>query len=383
LFYQLVVYNLPGMKELLKSLVQADTTADKGELAAAGIIRGHLQDHGIDSELACWDQTRANIVAHIKSSGQRPALLFACHLDVVPPGRGQWKYPPFSATEENDRVFGRGSADMKGSIAALITAVEQFTADKTELKGDIIIAAVAGEETDSCGIKKFIADYKDKLPPVAGVIVAEPTNFEVITAHRGLLWLEVDTKGRTAHGSMPHLGVNAINSMRLFLDEIEKIKLSIEKHPLLGDCSMSVNTISGGKAVNVIPDLCSVKIDIRTTPNQSHSEIIEKFESVFSRFKKTRPEFDAEVKTVRDVGALETDSHCDFVKNFCSTVDCKETTTAGFCTDGPFLAGLGAPIVIFGPGNSELAHKPDEYIELADLEKAVDVYRNLFKEFLS
>jgi len=271
---------------------------------------------------------------------------------------------------------------MKGSIAALITAVEQFTADKTELKGDIIIAAVAGEETDSCGIKKFIADYKDKLPPVAGVIVAEPTNFEVITAHRGLLWLEVDTKGRTAHGSMPHLGVNAINSMRLFLDEIEKIKLSIEKHPLLGDCSMSVNTISGGKAVNVIPDLCSVKIDIRTTPNQSHSEIIEKFESVFSRFKKTRPEFDAEVKTVRDVGALETDSHCDFVKNFCSTVDCKETTTAGFCTDGPFLAGLGAPIVIFGPGNSELAHKPDEYIELTDLEKAFGVYSKIIQQFL-
>jgi len=369
------------MKELLKSLVQADTTTDKGELAAAEIISGHLQEHGIEAELTCWDDTRANIVAHIKSTGQRPALLFACHLDVVPPGQGRWKYPPFSATEEDSRVFGRGAADMKGSIAALITAVEQFTAEEAELKGDIIIAAVAGEETDSCGIKRFVKDYKDKLPPIAGVIVAEPTNFEVITAHRGLLWLEVVTKGRTAHGSMPHLGVNAINSMRLFLDEVEKINLASEKHPLLGGCSMSINTISGGKAVNVVPDLCSVKFDIRTVPNQSHAEIIEKFESVFSQLKKNNPEFDAEVKVVRDVEALETDKDCDFMKDFRSVVDCKETITAGFCTDGPFLAGLGAPIVIFGPGNDELAHKPDEYIELSDLKKAVDVYKKIMTEY--
>ena len=144
---------------------------------------------------------------------------------------------------------------------------------------------------------------------------------------------------------------------------------------------MSINTISGGKAVNVVPDLCSVKFDIRTIPNQDHAEIIEKFESVFSLVKKTRPEFDAEVKVIRDVGALETDKDCDFMKDFRSVVDCKETITAGFCTDGPFLAGLGAPIVIFGPGNDELAHKPDEYIEITDLEKGVEVYKKIMAGF--
>jgi succinyl-diaminopimelate desuccinylase len=196
------------------------------------------------------------------------------------------------------------------------------------------------------------------------------------------LWLKVTTKGETAHGSMPHLGVNAINSMRVFLDEVEKINLSADKHPLLGGCSMSINTISGGKAVNVVPDLCSVKIDIRTIPNQSHSEITEKFESVFSRLKKTHPEFNAEVKTVRNVRALETDNNSDFVKDFCSVVGCQKTATAGFCTDGPFLAELGAPIVIFGPGNSDLAHKPDEYVEIADLDGAVEKYTSVLKEFL-
>ncbi len=370
------------MKDLLISLVRADTTADKGELAAAEILRSHLQNHGIDTELTCWDETRANIVAHIKSTGRKPALLFACHLDVVPPGQGRWQHPPFSATEEDGRIFGRGSADMKGSIAALVTAVEQIVDSSAKLYGDIIFAAVAGEETDSCGIKRFIKDYEDKLPPLAGIIIAEPTNFEVINAHRGLLWLEVSTKGKTAHGSTPHLGVNAINSMRLFLDEFENLDFPEERHDLLGGCSMSVNTISGGKAVNVVPDLCSVKIDMRTIPNQNHADITKKFYSIFDRLKKTRPDFDAEVKTIRDVEALETDSNCDFVRGFCSVVGCQKTTTAGFCTDGPFLAGLGAPVIIFGPGRSELAHKPDEYVEIADLDRAIEKYTSILKDFL-
>ncbi|MFA5785036.1 MAG: M20/M25/M40 family metallo-hydrolase, partial [Phycisphaerae bacterium] len=228
------------MKDLLKSLIQAESTSAKGELAAAMVIHKHLLNHTIKAELASWDKTRANIVIHKKTKNERPALLFACHLDVVPTGEGQWRHPPFLAVEEDGRIFGRGSADMKGSIAALITAVEQFTSGENELKGDIIIAAVAGEETDSCGIKKFVSDYKDKLPALAGIIVAEPTGFEVITAHRGLLWLEIVTKGKTAHGSMPHLGVNAINSMRLFLDEFDKLDFS-RQHKLLGGCSRSVN----------------------------------------------------------------------------------------------------------------------------------------------
>jgi acetylornithine deacetylase len=97
--------------------------------------------------------------------------------------------------------------------------------------------------------------------------------------------------------------------------------------------------------------------------------------------KKTHPEFDAEVRIARGVEALETDNECEFVKQFCSAVGCEKTTTAGFCTDGPFLAGLGAPIVIFGPGQCELCHKPDEYIEIADLEKAVEIYIKILKAF--
>jgi succinyl-diaminopimelate desuccinylase len=370
------------MKELLINLINTDTTARAGELPAAEIIRQHLQSRNIDCELTCWDDTRANIVAHIKSAGKRPALLFACHLDVVPPGEGAWKHPPFSAVEKDGKIFGRGATDMKGSIAAVVTAVEELIREGVELQGDLIFAAVAGEETNSCGIKKFTADYKNKLLEIAGVIVAEPTDFEVIVAHRGLLWLELITKGKTSHGSMPHLGVNAISSMRALLDEIEKLNLTTEKHNTLGKCSMSINTIDGGKAENVVPDLCSAKIDIRTLPNQSHAEIVRQFQQVIESLKQANPDFDAEVKIARDVEAMETDSGCDFVKEFCSTVGCEKTTTAGFCTDGPFLTDLNSPIVIFGPGKSDLCHKPDEYIEIADLQKAVTHFKNIIHKFL-
>ena len=382
LFYLLSPYNLLPVKELLKSLITAQSTSEKGELQTAEIIRRHLADRGITSLVTSWDENRANIVAHIKSARYKPALLFVCHLDVVPPGEAQWKYPPFAAVEKDGKIYGRGSADMKGPIAALVTAIEKTVSSGAELKGDILFVAAAGEETDSCGIKRFLTEYKDTLPRLAGIIVPEPTNFEVITAHRGLLWLEVITKGRAAHGSMPHLGVNAIKSMRLFLDELERLDLAAEKHNLLGDYSMSVNTISAGKAVNVVPDLCTVRIDMRTLPKQNHAEVISKFRAIFDRLKPANPDFDAEVRAIRDVQSLETDSNCEFVKEFCLAINRKNTTSAGFCTDGPFLAPLGAPIVIFGPGRSELAHKPDEYIELANLEKGAGAYTAILRHFL-
>lgn len=369
------------MKKLLKKLIEAETTSDKGELAAAEALQDYFTKNNIDCELTKWDQSRANITAKVNSSGKNKKLVFVCHLDVVPPGEGKWKYPAFSATEEGGRIYGRGSADMKGSTAALATALKEVVESNVELKGDIIVTALAGEETDSCGAKRFIKECGGQLKNVAGIIVAEPTNFEVITAHRGLLWLEIITKGKTAHGSMPQLGINAINSMREFLDELENYDLGNAKDEALGTASMSVNSISGGKAINVVPDSCSVKIDMRTLPGQGHEGIINNFKKIFDRLKSANSDFDAEISIVRDVEALMTDNN-RFVREFCEVVGCEKTITAGFCTDGPFFANLGAPVVIFGPGHGELCHQLDEYIEIKDLEKAVKKYTTIIKNFL-
>jgi len=370
------------MKELLKKLVQAETTEEKGELGAAEVVCADFGLSGIESQIDSWGHNRANITAQVKSSGQNKALLFVCHLDVVPPGGVRWEYPPFSAVEVDGRIHGRGSADMKGGIAATVTAIRQIVDSDIELKGDIIFFAAAGEETDSCGALRYVRGLS-VMPELAGIIIPEPTDFEVVTRHRGIFWLKVTTKGKTAHGSTPELGINAITSMKAFLDELEGYEIAYNPHKLLGSCSMSINRILGGKAVNVVPDQCDVDIDIRTLPGQNYGEIISDFEKIFAKLKKKNPQFEAEVSVIRDVAPFETDENSDFVKDFCSAVGIGETKAVGFTTDGPHFAFLGVPGVIFGPGKPHLCHKPDEYIEISDAERAVECYKNIILKFLS
>jgi len=370
------------MKEFLQKLIQAETTAEKGELAAAQIISAELSRSGIDSQIDSWDQSRANIIAQVKSPGRKAALLFLCHLDVVEPGQAGWRHPPFAAVESGGKIHGRGSTDMKGGIAAIVTAIRQIVDAGTRLQGDIILLCAAGEETDSCGAKRFVHNWKT-MPKLAGVVVTEPTDFQVVTAHRGLLWLKVTTKGKAAHGSTPELGINAIASMRWLLNEMENYKIPFQPHHLLGQCSMSINTITGGKAINIVPDNCTIGVDIRTLPTQNHQDIVKDFEKIFAKLRQKSSQFAAEVSMVRDVEALETDCSCGFVRGFCSVVGTDQTKAVGFTTDGPYFASLGAPVVIFGPGKSELCHKPDEYIDVVDVEKGAELYKKIILKFLS
>ncbi len=376
------LYNLLVMKELLRKLIQAQATPEKGELAAAEIISAELGRWGIRSQIETWDPNRANVIARIESTRRKGALLFVCHLDVVGPGEAPWTYPPFAAVESDGKIYGRGSADMKGAIAAAVTAIGQIVESGTELQGDILLFGAAGEETDSSGARRFVQNAA-VLPRLAGVVVTEPTEFEVITAHRGLLWLEITTKGKAAHGSTPHLGINAIALMKSVLNELERYKIPFEPHELLGGCSMSINTITGGQAINIVPDQCRIGVDIRTVPTQKHRDIVADFEGLLAKLKQANSQFVTDVSVLRDVQALETDSSCDFVKDFCTAVGCSDTKAVGFTTDGPHFAPLGAPVVIFGPGKPELCHRPDEYIDIADVEQAVEHYKNIILRFLS
>jgi succinyl-diaminopimelate desuccinylase len=375
------LYNHNTMKGLLKELIRAESTRQTGELAAAEVISAAFARSGVQARIDRWDQRRANIIARVESTGAREALLFACHLDVVPPGEAEWKHPPFAGIEGDGRVYGRGSTDMKGGIVAVVTAISETIASDKKLQGDIIFVALAGEETDSCGAERFVRDCGQMSAP-AGVIIPEPTDFEIVTAHRGMLWSQVTTRGKAAHGSSPELGINAIGSMRSVLNELEGFQIDCEPHELLGRCSMSINTISGGKALNIVPDRCTIGVDIRTLPGQDHGQIITDIEKILARLRSTNPQFEADVSVVREVGPLETDCRCGFVRDFCSAVGVGRTRAVGFTTDGPHLASLGAPVVIFGPGKPDVCHKPDEYVEIEDLQKAVEYYKKVISKFL-
>ena len=368
---------------MLKRLIGAEPTEEKGELAAANVLAGYFASAGLTCQVDCWDDRRANLTLHVKTGGQRSGLLFAAHLDVVPPGEARWQYGAFEATESEGRIYGRGSADMKGGLAATAAAIVDIVGSGVKLQGDIVLAAVAGEETDSCGAKRFLEQYGHASGDMAGVVIPEPTGFDVITAHRGMLWLKVRTTGKTAHGSMPHQGINAIMKMNRLIDRLTGYEMPHKTHPLLGGCSMSINRIAGGMATNVIPDECNIDIDIRTVPAQDHDGIIGDLGKVFDEMRQGDADFKADVSVIRSVEALLTDADSEFVKSFLDVTGIDKTVAVGFTTDGPHFAHLGAPIVIFGPGDPEVCHKPDEYIDIADVEKATELYKDIIVKFLT
>ncbi len=371
------------MKNLLKKLIQAAPTAENGELAAAEILAGYLAANGIEAQIDKWLDKRANLSAHIKSSGSVGGLLFGCHLDVVPPGDQEWRTPPFEAVEKDGKIYGRGSADMKGGTVAITCAITELVNEGIELKGDIILAATAGEETDSTGTKRFVEKNAASIGPLSGIILPEPTDYKIVTAHKGMLWLRITTNGKTAHGSMPHLGVNAILKMNALMTRLAERPISCQSHPLLGEFSMSINQIFAGKAINVIPDRCSIQIDCRTTPAITNQDVLDEFNTILAELSAADADFDGNVEIVRQMGSLVTDNDCEFVKSFCDVTGIGETIAVGFTTDGPSFAKLGAPVLIFGPGKSEVCHKPDEYIDIADLEKGKLFYKKIIVDMLT
>lgn len=370
------------MKDLLKRLIQAQSTPDVGELAAAEVIAAHLLRCGIDSQVDCWDDSRANVTAHIKSSGERPALFFVCHLDVVSPGEEPWHHGPFEAREVDGKIYGRGAVDMKGGTTAVIAAICETLTSGVDLKGDIFFAATAGEETYSEGVIRLMQSGLS-LPTPAGIVIPEPTDFAVITAHRGLLWLEIATRGKAVHSSMPKRGINAITSMKQVLDALERYEIACEPHPLLGECSLSVNTITGGQGRNIVPDHCCISVDIRTLPGQNHDAIRCDIERLLAQLRAENAQFDSSLSVDRSVGALETDPDCPFVRTFCSAADVDLTNAIGFTTDAPHLAALGAPIVIYGPGKPSQCHQVNEHISVADLRQGVDIFKRVIATFLA
>jgi succinyl-diaminopimelate desuccinylase len=367
------------MKTLLGQLVAAAPTAENGELRAAEVLREYFGRHGLAAEIDVWDGNRANAVVHVKAGAEarRPVLLAAAHLDVVPASAERWVTRPFEMVERDGRLYGRGTTDMLGSVAALAAALAETAQERGRLAGDVVFAATAGEETDSCGTKRFVQQFKERFGATANVLIPEPTDLKVLRAHRGILWLKIAAHGRTAHGSMPHLGINAILKINAVLNRLRDFTIPQPPHPLLGGCSMSVNRIAGGSGTNIVPEYCAVEIDIRTLPGQSAEAIVERFDALLAEMANEDAEFKAEVSVLRIAGAIETAENDPFVRAVCEAVGATETGAVGFTTDGPYFAPLG-PVVIYGPGKPELCHKPDEWIESDTLERGKAMFKRIF-----
>ena len=348
------------------------------ELQAAEYVASALKRIGLEVELIKHSPTRASVLARLKSSRKKPALLFNGHLDTVPVGAEKWIHEPFQGDQSEGKIWGRGSADMKGGLAVLMVAAKALVDARVPLQGDLILTATAGEEVDSLGAIA-VAGRRD-LGPIQAVVIPEPSYNDVYVAEKGAFWLELTTQGKTAHGSMPEQGRNAIMMMVALLNELEKLTFPYKEHPLLGGFSKSINTISGGVKTNVVPDSCVVTVDMRTVPGQDHRAILKQVEDLIADLSRRMADFKASAKVANDRAPVETSPNDPIVQNFYDVV----AEVAGerpvpkgvrYYTDAvAFVPVLRIPMIICGPGDAKLAHQPNEHVEISKLVQAAKIY---------
>jgi succinyl-diaminopimelate desuccinylase len=364
---------------ICRDLVRLQSVNPPGnELAAAEYVAAALKKSGVGAELVRHGDTRASVLARLKGQGRAPALFYNGHLDTVPVGAEKWRHDPFGGEIAEGRIWGRGAADMKGGLAAMMAAMKVLAEAGVSLRGDLILAATAGEEIDSLGATEVAKMLSHE--PIQALFIAEPTYNEIFIAEKGVFWVEVETFGKTAHGSMPDQGQNAILMMVKIIQEFENLEIPHKTHPVLGGFTRSINTISGGVKTNVVPDYCAVTIDMRTVPGQEHSAILRQLENILKGLGRKDPDFRAAVKAINDHPAVETSPSEPVLQKFSSLV--AEMTGqkpvlkgANYFSDAVgFLPVFKVPLILFGPGEPGQAHRPNEQVEVSKLVEAARIF---------
>jgi succinyl-diaminopimelate desuccinylase len=373
---------------LCGDLVRFKTINPPGdERPCAEYVANFLAKAGFITELIHHTEKRSSLVARLKGSGEKPGLVYSGHLDVVPVGAEQWLHEPFDGEVLDGVLWGRGTSDMKGGDAVILAAAEAVAAANLSLKGDLILAFTAGEEGEQLGAS-VIAERTD-LSPVQAVVIAEPSYNDVYIAEKGAFWLEITTRGRTAHGSAPQLGRNAIMMMMPLLEALDAQSVPFQVHPLLGGFTRSINTITGGMKTNVVPDYCAVTIDQRTVPGQSHAEILKGVEDLIAGLNQRVEGFHAEVSVINDhipVASLAEEPVIQRFYDFVAQVTGTRPGPKGvaYYTDAVSLVpALSAPLIICGPGDAKLAHQPNEHVEVAKMVECAKIYALAAGELLT
>jgi acetylornithine deacetylase len=315
---------------------------------------------------------RRNIIARLLPKNKiRQTILLAPHLDTVGADGRQ-----FIPQRKNGRLHGRGACDTKGSVAAMLAALCELAHSQSRpLETEIVFAGLVDEEHAQAGSRALVASgFKADL-----AIVGEPTKLQVVTAHKGSLWLELATRGRAAHGATPHLGKNAVHEMARIVDVLETdyaAQLKKKKHRLLGAGTVNVGKISGGTQPNIVPDGCTISIDRRTLPGETENSVRREI-TLLLKAKK----LSAKISSTKLAPAppLETDFKLPLVQSFLRAAGQKKPLGVDYFCDAAVLSAGGIPSVVFGPGDIAQAHTADEWISLAELERG----KNLLLRFLN
>ncbi len=356
------------------------------ELIIANYCADFLQTLGFEIELIQHSEKRASVLARLRGSDQVPGVMVCGHLDTVPVGAITWQHEPLGGEIFDGKIWGRGASDMKGGIAALLASVHGLVKSNFSPRGDLWVGLTAGEETDFLGALE-ISKHHEVLP-LQVLLIPEPSSNEIFLAQKGALWLEIEMEGKTAHGSMPDLGVNTVESMAQFIYRLKSLDFSFKPHLLLDKCTAAGTTMHGGEKINVIPDNCYSTIDIRTMPGQNHKVILDKIQNLLHDIEESTPGLKSKMRILKDYAAVETDQKNPIVspiRSAASLVLGEEVPIKGvrFFTDSAVLTpAWEVPMVLCGPGHAELAHQPDEFIEISLLKQAEEIYTLALKDYL-
>jgi len=373
--------------DLTRQLIRFQSTNPPGnEEESARWLASRMEALGLEAEIQQLEPDRANVIGRLRGTGVGH-LVFTGHLDVVPPGGQKWEHGPFDADLVDDRIYGRGSADMKGGVAAMVAAAAALVRDGFRPRADVVIACTAGEEAGMMGAAAMVE--RRSLEGSRYLVVAEPSDLGVFIGEKGVLWLRVRALGRTAHGSMPWLGVNAVSYMARLIPRLEEYPFPWEESALLGKPTLSVNVIEGGNKTNVVPDVCEISIDLRTVPGQDHQSIIAGVRSMAEEMARDYdPGLRVEIDVENDKGPLETEPGDPLVTAMVESVAEVRGATpqpggVTYGTDAACLSpGFNIPMVICGPGAPGMAHQPDENVEVAQLVQAAQIYAGLARRLL-
>jgi acetylornithine deacetylase len=374
------------IEQLLRNLVAINSinpdlvSGACGEGEIAHYIAQWLERAGLEVQLIESVSGRPNVVGIARGTGGGKTLLLNGHMDTV--GAGGMLNPHEPVIKEG-RLFGRGSYDMKGGLAACMSAMAEVK--KLHLRGDVVFTAVIDEEYASLGTQHLATHFQ-----ADGAIVAEFTELQLILAHRGFVWLEVETLGRAAHGSRPDLGKDAIVKMGKVLVGLEKLDHNLRSnptHPLLGSGSNHASLIKGGKEMSTYPDRCFLSIERRTLPGETPLKVETEVLDIIEEIQRADPSFQAVVRRGIDRSPLETPEEAGIVKAVQAAARnllMHPLSIAGvpFWTDAALLSAAGIPALLLGPSGSG-AHADEEWVDLNSVRTCAGLYLATAVEFCS
>ena len=368
--------------ELTQELIAINTINPPGdEEACARFLGTLLADSGFDVSYYAFAERRTSVVARLGGRDDRTKpICFAGHIDTVPLGTQPWSVDPFDGEIIDGKLYGRGVSDMKAGVACYVCAAVEL-AGKLKDSAGVILIMTAGEET-GCEGSFHLAKTEGSLGSTGGLVVAEPSYNVPRVGHKGALWLAMSSAGKTAHGSMPEEGINAVYKAARAVGKLEDFDFNIAPHPHLGGNSLNVGTIGGGLNVNSVPDRAEFAVDIRTIPGVDHHNLQEGLTGYLGE--------DVEnVSPFVDLHGVWTDPKHPWIQRIFDLVEphLGERPDVGalpFFTDASALTPAygGVPTVILGPGETHMAHQTDEYCFVERIEQAVAIYKDIIEDWI-